>query len=66
MSQLQIDALNIQALAAIPSQAVVDLENATGDLIDISGTTTITTILLQGGHERTVRFTGSLTLSYDL
>ena len=65
MSQLKIDEYSVQAIGAIPSAATVDLENATGDLIDISGTTTITTLVLFGGHERTVRFTGALTLTHS-
>lgn len=63
MSALAIDLLNIEGIGAIPSAGTVDLENATGDLLDISGTTTITSLLLQSGHERTVRFTGILTLT---
>jgi hypothetical protein len=49
--------------ANVASAATIDLESATGDLIDVTGTTTITAITLNDGHERTVRFTGALTLT---
>jgi hypothetical protein len=49
--------------ADIASTATVNLETATGDLVDVTGTTTITAITLNEGHERTVRFTGALTLT---
>jgi hypothetical protein len=49
--------------ADIASAATVNLETATGDLVDVTGTTTITAITLNEGHERTVRFTGILTLT---
>jgi hypothetical protein len=49
--------------ADIASAATVNLETATGDLVDVTGTTTITAITLSEGHERTVRFTGILTLT---
>lgn len=48
----------------IASAATVNLEAATGDLVDVTGTTTITAITLSEGHERTVRFTGALTLTH--
>ncbi len=50
--------------ANIASTATLDLESATGDLVDVTGTTTITAITLSDGHERTVRFTGALTLTH--
>jgi hypothetical protein len=49
--------------ADIASAATVDLDAATGDVIDITGTTTITAITLADGQERTVRFTGVLTIT---
>jgi hypothetical protein len=49
--------------ADIASAATVNLETATGDLVDVTGTVTITAITLSEGHERTVRFTGALTLT---
>lgn len=50
--------------ADIASAATIDLEAATGDLVDVTGTTTITAITLDEGHQRTVGFTGSLTLTH--
>jgi hypothetical protein len=49
--------------ADIASAGTVNLETATGNLVDVTGTTTITAITLSEGHERTVRFTGALTLT---
>lgn len=49
--------------ADIASASTVNLETATGDLVDITGTTTITAVTLSEGHERTVRFTGILTFT---
>jgi hypothetical protein len=49
--------------ADVASATTTNLETATGDLIDVTGTTTITAITLSEGHERTVRFTGILTLT---
>lgn len=48
----------------VASATTTNLETATGDLIDVTGTTTITAITLSDGHERTVRFTGILTLTH--
>jgi hypothetical protein len=50
--------------ADVASASTIDLEAATGDLVDVTGTTTITAITLSEGHERTVRFTGALTLTH--
>lgn len=47
----------------IASAGTLNLETAIGDLVDVTGTTTITAITLSDGHERTVRFTSSLTLT---
>lgn len=49
--------------ADVASATTTNLETATGDLIDVTGTTTITAITLSEGHERTVRFAGILTLT---
>ena len=50
----------------IASASTTDLSTATGDFIDISGTTTITALgTAAAGVERTVRFTGILTLTYN-
>lgn len=49
--------------ADIASASTINLETATGDLVDVTGTTTITAITLSDGHARTVRFTGILTLT---
>lgn len=48
----------------IASAATVNLETATGNVIDVTGTTTITAITLSQGHWRLVRFTGILTLTH--
>lgn len=50
--------------ADIASATTTNLETATGDCVDVTGTTTITAITLSEGHERTVRFTGILTLTH--
>jgi hypothetical protein len=49
--------------ADVASASTTNLETATGNLIDVTGTTTITAITLSEGHERVVRFTGALTLT---
>lgn len=49
--------------ADIASAASINLDNATGDLPNVTGTITITQIVLGAGKWRTVRFTGSLTLT---
>mgnify|MGYP003393085710 CR=1 FL=1 len=49
--------------ADIASAATLNLDNATGDLIDVTGTTAITAITLAEGRHRTVRFTGVLVLT---
>lgn len=48
----------------IASAATLDLDAATGDLVDVTGATTITAITLADGEERTIRFTGALTLTH--
>lgn len=50
--------------ADIASATTTVLDTATGDLVDVTGTTTITAITLSEGRECTVRFTGILTLTH--
>jgi hypothetical protein len=50
----------------IASASTVDLSGATGDFVDITGTTTITAFgTMAAGVERVVRFTGALTLTHN-
>lgn len=49
--------------ADIASAATLNLDAATGDLVDVTGTTGITAITMADGRVRTVRFTGALTLT---
>jgi hypothetical protein len=49
--------------ANIVSAATIDLDAATGDIVDVTGTNPISAITLADGVEKTVRFTGSLLLS---
>lgn len=49
---------------ASPGAGTLNLDAATGDLIDVTGTNAITAITLTDGVEKTVRFTGSLPLTY--
>lgn len=49
--------------ADVASASTIDLDAATGNLVDVTGTTAITAITLSDGRERTVRFTGALTLT---
>ena len=59
-------ALAVSARAAdIASAATVNLDTATGDLIHITGTTTISAITLANGLERDVVFDGALTLTHN-
>lgn len=48
---------------ASPGGGALDLTTTTGDLIDVTGTNTITAITLPNGAERMLRFTGALTLT---
>jgi hypothetical protein len=57
------DALSVHG-ADIASSGTINLETATGNIVDVTGVTTITAITLSDGHERTVRFTGALTLTH--
>lgn len=50
----------------IASATTTDLSAATGKFVDVTGTTTITALgTATAGTERTVRFTGSLTLTHN-
>jgi len=49
--------------ADIASAATIDLNSATGNLVDATGVAAITAITLAQGAQRTVRFTGALTLT---
>ncbi|WP_431014682.1 hypothetical protein [Bradyrhizobium pachyrhizi] len=51
--------------ADVASAATTNLEAATGDLVDVTGTTNINFVTLGEGHERTVRFTGVLTMTHS-
>lgn len=50
----------------IASASSIDLGAATGNLVDVTGTTTITALgTIQAGTRRIVRFTGALTLTHN-
>lgn len=52
--------------ADLASAATVNIGAATGEYLNITGTTTITAFdTVQAGTERTVRFTGALTLTHN-
>jgi hypothetical protein len=52
--------------ADVASAATINLSTAAGDFVDVTGTTTITAITSEAaGIERTVRFTGALTLTHN-
>jgi len=52
--------------ADLASSGTVDLSTATGDFVDITGTTTITAFgTADAGIQRVVRFTGVLTLTHN-
>lgn len=48
----------------IASAATINLDTATGNVVDITGTTTITAVTLSQGRWRIGRFTGVLTLTH--
>lgn len=50
--------------ADILSATTINLDTSTGDLVDVTGTTQIDAITLAEGVEKTVRFTGALTLNH--
>lgn len=49
--------------ADVASAGTINLDTATGDLVDVTGTTSITAITLGEGRSATIRFTGALTLT---
>lgn len=50
----------------IASAATTDIGAATGNFVDVTGTTTITALgTVQAGTQRTVRFAGALTLTHN-
>lgn len=49
----------------VASASTIDLDAATGNLVDVTGSTTITGITLSAGRAATVRFTGALTLTHS-
>lgn len=57
------DALSAQG-TDVSSAGTINLDSATGDIVDVTGTTTITAITLSQGKRRIVRFTGALTLTH--
>lgn len=62
----QFQLLNIRSNsqgADIASSGTINLSTATGDYVNVTGTTTITAITLAQGLERTVKFAGILTLT---
>lgn len=56
-------ALNYAHGSDVASASTINLTTATGNVIDVTGTTTINTITLQDGATRIVRFTGILQLT---
>jgi len=50
--------------ADVASAATLNLDTATGDIVDVTGTTTITAITLTQGKQCAVRFTGALVLTH--
>lgn len=59
-------ALNWAATATLASAATVNIGAAASNMIDVSGTTTITAFdVIAAGAEREVRFTGVLTLTHN-
>lgn len=59
------DALTVKS-ADIPSAMTTDLSTATGEYVHVTGTTTITGLgTLAAGVERSVEFTGILTLTHN-
>lgn len=53
----------VAAGTAIPSGSSINLDTATGPLIDISGTTTITAVTLGAGKQRFARATGAFQMT---
>ncbi len=60
------EAIVTRKATTLASASTVNIGAATGDFVDISGTTTITAFdTVAQGIERSVRFTGALTLTYN-
>jgi len=57
-----LDNLSVHG-ADIASAATINLDTATGNFVHVTGTTSITAITLTDGRQRTVYFTGALTLT---
>ncbi len=57
-------AINEAQGSDIASASTIDLDAATGNLVDVTGTTTITAVTLSQGRQRVVRFTGALTFTH--
>lgn len=55
--------INTAQGADIASAATVNLDSATGNVVNVTGTTTITAITLSNGRSRAVRFTGALQIT---
>lgn len=55
--------LNEAKGADVASASTIDLDAATGNMVDVTGTTAITAVTLSEGREAVVRFTGVLTLT---
>lgn len=49
--------------ADVASGGTINLDSATGDLVDVTGTTTVSAVTLAEGKEATVRFVASLILT---
>jgi cytoskeletal protein CcmA (bactofilin family) len=66
-STVSIDSANLNRKGSdIASAGTTDLSTATGDFVDVTGTTTITALgTVTAGVERVVRFTGALTLTHN-
>lgn len=63
---LRSGAINEYKGADIASAATTDIGAATGNFVDVTGTTTITALgTVQAGTRRIVRFTGALTLTHN-
>lgn len=57
-----IGAIDADKGADIASSSTINLDDATGNFLEVTGTTDISGVTLSEGVERTVRFTNSLTL----
>jgi hypothetical protein len=56
-------AINTAQGSDVASNSTINLDTATGNIVDVTGTTTITAVTLSQGRTRIVRFTGILTLT---